>query len=391
MLKFLFRHSTNDGVYKYKEDGPLDKIFLILVMLLLVIGTIMMFSASYVSSEYKNKGDAFYFLKRQLIYAALGIVVMFFVSKINLKFYKKIFVVIYIISFILLVVVLFYHSDVNGADDGQFKRWIPVFGITFQPSDIAKIGLIIFLAGLIDNNRKNIENKFIYTIILLGFAAVFAVLVALENHLSGAILMTVIGVTMVYLGGGKQWFFILMIAIAVVVGVYAITNMDFMPDYIQERLRAWLDKDYDPTGARWQTNQSLYAIGSGGFFGLGLGRSRQKHLYLPEPQNDFIFAIVCEELGYFRAILIIALFALLVWRGFVIGMRTKDRFSSLVVMGITVQVGLQTVLNIGVVSDFLPNTGISLPFFSFGGTALILLLAEMGIILSASRQANMKG
>ena len=223
---------------------------------------------------------------------------------------------------------------------------------------------------------------------MLFFLAVIAVvcgLVAAENHLSGTILLGGIGIAMTFLGGVNKKWYIFFIGAGILVATLLIANMEVLPGYIQERLKSWLDEDYNPTGSRWQTNQSLYAIGSGGLFGTGLGGSKQKHLYLPEPHNDFIFAIVCEELGYIRTLGIILLFALFVFRGFYIGLRSKDRFTSLVVMGITFQVGLQTVLNIGVVTGMLPNTGISLPFFSYGGTALITLMVEMGIILSASR------
>lgn len=385
MFKKLFKHSTKTGLMRFKEDGPLDSWFLILVMALLTIGTIMMFSASYVYASY-YRNDSFWFLKRQLIFATIGIIAMLLVSKVKLDFYKKHALIIMGVAVALLIIVLFYHTEVEGSDE-SFKRWIriPGIGLTFQPSDLAKIALIIFLAFVIDNNKKRIETDWKYMFVFLAIIGAVCLLVILENHLSGTILIAGIGIAMTYLGGVKKGWYVVFIALVVIVAIVAISNMEYLPGYIQERLKSWLDEEYDPSGSRWQTNQSLYAIGSGGLFGTGLGGSKQKHLYLPEPQNDFIFAIVCEELGYIRTVGIIILFGLFIWRGFVVGMKTKDRFSSLVVMGIMFQIGLQTILNIGVVTGMLPNTGISLPFFSYGGTALVTLLAEMGIVLSASR------
>ena len=212
----------------------------------------------------------------------------------------------------------------------------------------------------------------------------------LENHLSGTILMFSIGVAMMFFGEVKmRWFVIGAVAVIAVV-VFFVIFPDKLPSYAAKRITAWLDKDFDPFGARWQTNQSLYAIGSGGFLGAGLGNSKQKHLYVSEPQNDFIFSIVCEELGFIGATAIIILFGLLVWRGFVIAMKARDRFGALLAMGLVFQVGLQVALNIAVVTDTVPNTGISLPFFSYGGTSLMILLMEMGIVLSVSRYSRVR-
>ncbi|MBQ7580564.1 MAG: putative lipid II flippase FtsW [Clostridia bacterium] len=383
MIRKFFSHSTTSGLWQHKEDGPLDNWFLILVMALLTIGTVMMFSASYVYASY-YKDDSFYYLKRQLFFAVMGTVLMLLASKVKISLYKKLAPLIMGIAFLLLVIVLFHHTKVEGSSE-SFKRWIAIGPITFQPSDLAKFALIVFFAYVIDNNKERIEKDWRYMLFFLAVIAVVCGLVAAENHLSGTILLGGIGIAMTFLGGVNKKWYIFFIGAGILVATLLIANMEVLPGYIQERLKSWLDEDYNPTGSRWQTNQSLYAIGSGGLFGTGLGGSKQKHLYLPEPHNDFIFAIVCEELGYIRTLGIILLFALFVFRGFYIGLRSKDRFTSLVVMGITFQVGLQTVLNIGVVTGMLPNTGISLPFFSYGGTALITLMVEMGIILSASR------
>ena len=386
MFKNLSLKKLNkESLLQHKEEGNLDSWFLILVMALLTIGTVMMFSASYIYASYYD-GDSFLYLRKQAIFVVLGLLIMFFVSKIKISFLKKFAPLLMLIAILLLIIVIPFSTELEGSDE-TFRRWlkIPFTNITFQPSDIAKVALILFLALVLTNNRKKLETEFWYALVPLSVIGVVCGLVLAENHLSGTILLAGIGLVMIYLGGAKKgWFYFFFIA-GILVVVFFIINREYLPGYIEERLKGWLDEEYSPTGARWQTNQSLYAIGSGGLFGTGLGGSKQKHLYLPEPHNDFVFAIVCEELGYIRTVGIILLFVLLVWRGFKIGMQTKDRFSSLVVMGITFQVGLQTVLNIGVVTGMLPNTGISLPFFSYGGTALIMLLAEMGIVLSASR------
>lgn len=388
-LKVLFfGEKTGKGIKQFNQRGAVDIIFLVLVMYMVVMGTIMMFSAGYVKAE-NDFGDPYYFLKRQILYLAIGIPGMLVISKIKLDFLKRYSLTIFTVSLILLVVVLFYHTDVQSADGDQYKRWIPIGPITFQPSDFAKFALVVFLATLMDNNRKRLENDWKFLIPLMFVVVVVAALIIAENHFSATFLIFAIGVAMMYLGGGKQWVFVLGLSVAVLGIIFLIVNMDIFPDYVQARLKGWLDRDFEPLGRRWQTNQSLYAIGSGGLFGVGLGNSKQKHLYLPEPQNDFVFSVICEELGYIRTVLFVIIpFALLILRGFQIAMKLKNRYSALVVMGIMVQVGLQAFFNIGVVTGMLPNTGISLPFFSFGGTALILLLGEMGFVLSASRQPN---
>ena len=295
-----------------------------------------------------------------------------------------------------------------------FKRWIDLGFTTFQPSEIAKIGLIMMLALLMEKYHKLLKGKvpsemvlckkidemtngkvviyksFTTVVGLGGIIVLFAGLVYLEHHVSGTILMLALGITVLWLGEVKgKWFAIGAVIIGLGV-ILLVLNPKILQEYAGERIVAWLNKDYSPMGARWQTNNSLYAIGSGGFLGAGLGQSKQKHLYVSEPQNDFIFSIVCEELGFVGATAIIILFALLIYRGIKIAMNSKDRFSALLVMGIVFQVGIQVALNIGVVSDLLPNTGIALPFFSAGGTSLVILLAEMGMVLSVSRSARKK-
>ena len=389
--------------------GKLDVPFLLLVITILTIGLVMLFSASYTNAYYTEGGDSAYFFKRQLVFAVAGVIAMFFVSKVRYDYFKLFAIPAILFSWFLLVIVLFLPPVKTG-----FHRWINLGLFTFQPSEIAKLAIILFCAWHMDKNHKRIigkrENpsKFSKTVkelsngkivvydsfamlCLYGVVIVLtAGLVYLENHLSGTILILAIGVVMLFLGEVKQHWFILIGILAVVAVVFFIFNPEILEKYAGERITAWLDKTYEPRGARWQTNNSLYAIGSGGLFGTGLGNSKQKHLYVSEPQNDFIFAIVCEELGFLRAVGIILLYVLLVARGVKIGLRAKDRFGALLAMGIVFQVGLQTALNIAVVTDALPNTGISLPFFSYGGTSLMMLLFEMGVVLSVSRYSRLE-
>ncbi len=394
---------------KYLAQGGFDVPFLIIVLILLTIGLVMLFSASYTYAYY-NRGQSAFFFKRQLIFAIVGLFVMFVVSKIRYEYFKLLATILLPLSYLLLVVVLIIPPP-PGYED--FHRWITIPGFgTFQPSEVAKLGLILFLAWSIDKNYKAINSrqlstaKFavgfnqnknskikIYSSTTYGLLYLFVIgsmcaLVYLENHVSGTVLLFALGVMMLFLAGFDKKWFVIATVFVVVVSAFIILNPDKLPSHASYRINAWLDKDFDPRGVRWQTNQALYAIGSGGFFGAGLGNSKQKHLYVSEPQNDFIFSIVCEELGFVGATVIIILFMLLVWRGFVIAMRAKDRFGALLAMGLVFQVGLQAALNIAVVTDTIPNTGISLPFFSYGGTSLLMLITEMGMVLSISRYSR---
>jgi len=388
--------------------GSFDVPFLLLVIIILTTGIVMLFSASYTYAYYNNKGDSAYYFKRQLVFAILGVAAMLGISKVKYEYFKLIGVFGLPVAWLLLVIVL-----IMPARFGDFHRWIYIGGFSFQPSEIAKLMVILFCAWGMERNHKKIIGKsinqsafskkieqltngkiviydsFVQLCIYGAVIVVTAGLVYLENHLSGTLLILAIGATMMFMGEFKKHWFIIIGVIAVVLIVFVVANPEILEKYAGARITAWLDKDYDPKGARWQTNNSLYAIGSGGLFGAGLGNSKQKHLFVSEPQNDFIFAIVCEELGFVGASLIILLFALLVWRGVVIGIHAKDRFGALLAIGIVFQVGMQTALNIGVVTDTLPNTGISLPFFSYGGTSLMMLLGEMGMVLSVSRYSRM--
>ena len=398
----------NSVINMFFANGSMDIPFLVILMSIVTIGLIMLFSASYTYSYY-NRGDSTQIFVRQLIFAVIGIALMFVISRVRYEYFKLAAIIGVFVSIGLLLLVLVLPEYKPG-----FKRWINLGFTTFQPSEIAKVGLILILAYLLDKNYKGVTGKIpsempginripeltngkyvIYksftSVICYGLIIlVFAGLVYLEHHVSGTILMLLIGVVMLWLGEIRGRWFTVGVIIGVIGVVLLIANPDILAKYAGERITAWLDKDYDPLGARWQTNNSLYAIGSGGLLGTGLGQSKQKHLYVSEPQNDFIFSIVCEELGFVGAVAIIVLFALLIYRGIKIGMNAKDRFGALLAMGIVFQVGLQVALNIGVVSDFLPNTGISLPFFSAGGTSLVILLGEMGMVLSISRSARKK-
>lgn len=360
------------------QMGNMDYTFLILLLMVLSIGLIMLFSASYASAYYEQN-DSFYYIKRQLLFAIAGVMIMLLISRFDYHILHRLVLPVFGGSLVLLVVALIipYRSDA--------KRWINLGFTTFQPSELAKFALILVFAHLISVNHEKMKSFKFGVLPFMCVIGVISLLLVLEPHLSGTILVCGIGIVMMYVGGtGIKWFALggMLIAIGIVVAVM----IPGLIPYATSRLKSWLDPWTDPQGQGYQTLQSLYAIGSGGFFGVGIGNSRQKQLYLPEVQNDFVFSIVCEELGFVGAALILLLFVLLVWRGYVVAMRCRDRFGSMLAIGISTQVGLQTILNVGVVSNTIPNTGISLPFFSYGGTSLVMLLAQMGVVLAVSRQ-----
>ena len=364
------------------ERNGIDLTFLFLVLILLSIGLIMMFSASYASSYYET-GDSFYYIKRQLLFAVVGVVMMLAIANIDYHILHRFAFLIYAGTLFLLVVVLIVPTREDA------KRWINLGFTTFQPSELAKFAIVLIFAHLISVNYERMINPRYGVWPFLVLLGVVVMLMLLEPHLSGTILIVSIGVVMMFVGGTDlKWFMLGGVLIGVAI-IAAVLIPGVVP-YAMDRLQYWIDPWSDPQNKGFQTIQSLYAIGSGGLMGVGIGNSRQKHLYLPEPHNDFVFSVVCEELGFIGATLIILLFVLLIWRGYVIAMRCRDRFGSMLAVGLTTQVGVQTVLNIAVVSNTIPNTGISLPFFSYGGTALVMLLCEMGVILSVSRQTNIE-
>ncbi len=359
--------------------NEIDIPFLIIVLLLVVAGLIVLFSASYASAYY-NYGDSYYFIKNQAVFALMGLAVM---TLIILFATRKIYIFATLpiagISIILLALVPFIGTTVNGA-----KRWIRIAGISIQPSEIAKIAIVFVFALMIAIFKEKMEKPKYGILPFAVVLLVFAGLVIIEKHVSATVIICGIAAIMLFVGGVKLVYFIAIGAI----GVAGIGGLILVSDHALARVKVWLDPWVDPLGKGFQSIQSLYAIGSGGIFGLGLGQSRQKYLYIPEPQNDFIFSIATEELGFFGAIIIIALFALLIWRGYIIALRTNDRFMSMLVVGLISKFALQVLFNIAVVTGTIPNTGISLPFFSYGGTALVLQLAEMGVILSVSKYSR---
>ncbi len=366
----------------YFLTGSIDIPFLGLTIALLTIGLIMLFSASYPYAYYYKDSSYYYFI-RQIVFAVAGLVAMLLMSKINYKILKAIYKPVFVVTIALLVIVLFYHTNVQ-----NFKRWIPLGPVSIQPSDLAKFTIILTLAVYISKYYKKMKTMKYGILIPVGIIAIFCGLIYLEHHLSCTILMFFIGACLMFAGGSDWKLFAFGLAVIVLLGFLVVSFPTLIENYAGKRIVAWLDKDYDPLNGRWQTNNSLYAIGSGGFFGVGLGNSKQKYLYVSEPQNDFIFSIVCEELGFLGAAIIIVLFAALVIRGLIIASRCKDKFGSLLIIGVIAQIGLQVVLNILVVTDTLPNTGFALPFFSYGGTAIFMLLFEIGVVLSVSRKTN---
>ena len=353
---------------------------MILLLLLLTVGLVMLYSASYAQSEY----DTGYtistkYLQKQAVCAGLGLICMAIFSRIPAEFWYRLAWPLYGVSILLLLSVLVIGEEVNGA-----RRWINVAGLQFQPSEIAKVTMILLFAKLTRGFGTRAK-EFRYGVLGFGLALLgILVPLALEKHLSAIMLMGMVAVVMMYIAGTSPRWLLTGIGAAVLFVLVYVSLMGYAGD----RVTAWLHPEEDPGDTGYQILQSLYAIGSGGLFGLGFGKSRQKYLYLPFQYNDYIFDIICEELGLIGALLIICLFAATILRGYWIALRAKDRFSTVLAAGLITLIAVQTVLNLCVVSNLLPSTGIALPFFSYGGTALAVNLGEMGIILSISRHRN---
>ena len=363
--------------------GKIDITFLSLVLILLTIGLVMLFSASYAYSlEYY--GSSYKFISRQALLGVAGVIAMLVISKIDYHNWKKLSIAVYVISLILLLIVKIAPPMVSSM---SVKRWFVIGPINFQPSEIAKFAVVLLFSTYIAGNYKEM-NKFSVIGTLLILLAIPCGLIVVEPHLSATILVFCIGAVLMIVGGLPKRY-IIGGFLAAVGGVIALIFGGTV-GYGSDRIKYWFDPWADASGKGFQTIQSLLAIGSGGILGRGIGQSRQKHLWVPEPHNDFIFSIVCEELGLIGALIIILLFCLLLWRGFTVAMHAEDKFGSLMAIGLTFQVALQAMLNIWVVTNTIPNTGISLPFFSYGGTSLFILLCEMGIVLNISRGANIE-
>lgn len=373
------RLETAETKVKTARKG-FDLPFFVLVMLLLIMGVIMVLSSSYARAYYDpgnlTGGNPVYYFIRQLVFAILGVAAMIFASKLPMGFYRKYSLHILGFAIILLLLVPLIGVRANGA-----RRWIGIGSLTVQPSEIAKLGIILAFSAIICKYRGKMKT-FRYGI--LPFVAILLVVVGLlilEPHFSASIIIIAVGGAMMFLGGARLiWF----IAAAVAVGGGIAVLLTKFP-YASTRITTWLDPFSSTSDEGYQIVQSLYSIGSGGLTGLGFGQSRQKFLYLPEEHNDFIFSVVCEELGFIGAVLILALFSLLIIRGYWIAVNSRSRYTCLVCAGITTLLAIQTILNVAVVTNLVPCTGISLPFFSYGGTALLIQMIEMGIILSASR------
>ena len=361
------------------DRGMVDVPFLALVLLLSAIGLLMMFSASYVRANYETGNSVYYFV-RQLTFVGIGLVIMFVASRFSCHLWQKLAKIVYGLSIVLLVAVLVVGESAGGA-----KRWVelPLLG-RFQPSEVAKFGLICMLAAMAAQYKEKMADWRYGVLRLGGVILVILGLVALEKHLSAIMIIGLVSLVMMYVGGVKKRWIFLAIALALGFLVLYVSVMGYAGD----RITAWLNPEADAQNTGYQVLQSQYAIGSGGLFGLGFGRGRQKHLYLPEEHNDYIFAVVCEELGLIGALGIIILFAMLILRGYWIAMHAADRFSTMLGVGLTTLLAVQVVLNMGVVSNLLPSTGVGLPFFSYGGTSALMNLGEMGIMLSISRWSS---
>ena len=368
-------------------NNQFDFTLCITVLVLLAMGIIMVLSAS-APSSLSSTGSSYTYVGKQLLFAVVGIVVMFTMSKIDYRFLKKYYWIIYHVSWIILLLVLvpsLGHS-VNGA-----TRWVDLKIIQFQPSELTKVGLIVFYAGYLSDHKSELTDLKKGFIKPLAFMALpVGILFVVQNHMSVSLIIGIVTVTMMLMAGCRMAHFASggALGISAVVGMFGLAQMSGKGGFRSERIATFFDPWSDSLGTGYQMVQSLYAIGSGGFFGVGLGNSKQKYLYIPEPHNDFIFAILAEELGFIGCVVVVALFALFTWRGIVIAMKSQDMFGSLLAVGITTLIAAQAVINIAVVTASIPTTGMSLPFFSYGGTALLILLFDVGILLNISRSCS---
>lgn len=372
--------------------GSSDFILIVVTMLLVAMGLIMVLSASS-PSALSESGDSYKYLRKQAIAACGGFVGMIVLSRIDYNNYKKLKWVFYVVSIALLVAVKFVGMSSGGA-----KRWINIAGFNFQPSEVAKLAFIIFFAALLSEFQNNGKIKTLgygcWVPLALLLPVIFCIYI-LQNHFSATMIICIVTVVQMFIAGTTIKNFLITAGIAspFICGFLAYkmggaaSNVD-EKNFRATRIQTWLNPFADPTGDGWQIIQSLYAIGSGGLFGVGLGEGKQKYLYLPEPQNDFIFAVLAEELGFFGCMVVIILFSIFIWRGIVIALKARDNFGTLIAIGIVSLIGLQAIINIAVVTGTIPVTGMPLPFFSYGGTAILTNLCAVGVLLNISRSAK---
>ena len=383
--------SKNKKVRKFSKfaNNQLDIILLIVVTLLLSLGLIMVLSASSPTSLAETGDDSYSYFRKQAVFAVVGVIAMLFISKIDYRFWKKFYKIAYWVSIILLLMVLIPGI---GVSSGGASRWIKILGVQFQPSELAKIGLIIFYASYLTDHKD--ELKGFYTGFIKPFlylVPVILILILIQDHLSATIIIVaVVGIMMLMAGSRLKYFLTAGTAAGVLsaAGLYLMAKFTSKGAFRLARITSFLNPWADKQGDGWQVIQSLYAIGSGGLFGVGLGQSKQKYLYISEPHTDFIFAVLAEELGFVGCAVVIALFCVFIWRGVLTAMKAPDMFGSLVAIGITSLIGLQAIINIAVVTSSMPVTGMPLPFFSYGVTSLLILLCSVGVLLNISRASS---
>ncbi len=389
VVRSFFKRKTSKSklLIVEKNSSRPDLVYLIAVLLLAALGSVAVFSAGHAYAAFRY-GDGLYFAKKQIIWVSLGFAVLIVTSKIPVAVFKLLTPYLYAITLGLLVMVLAMGFVGNGA-----QRWISIGPLTLQPSEICKLVLVLMLAKYFSDfqdkisDRKNNKSVIIYgTIIPFAIILIPIILVMLQKHLSCIIILGTIGILVIFISGVNPKYLYALLAL----GIAAVSALALFTDYTKDRITVWRNPEaYQLTGG-WQTLQGLMAIGSGGLFGVGIGKSVLKHCYVSEPANDMIFAILCEECGFVGAVLTLLLFAFVCARGFIIGMRSSDTYSRIAAYGISIKTAVQVLLNVGVVTNTIPNTGISLPFFSYGGSSLIMMFLEVGIMLSISKNAKIR-
>ena len=377
---------------KIFSKGKIDYSILVVTLLLLSIGIIMVLSASAPTSLAED-GTSYGYVKKQALAAVAGLFAMFGFSLFDYKNYRKLKWPIYV-----GVLGLLFFVSISGLSEGGATRWIKIAGINFQPSEIAKVGFILVIASYLTDVKENNRIKHLGYGCLIPLALLVPmgmIVYGLQNHLSATLIIGAITLVQMFVAGTRVSHLILVGIVGGLVALGGLKAKDLMSasaeestGFRSERIKVWLDPFSDPKGKGYQTIQSLYAIGSGGLLGLGLWQSKQKYLYLPEPHNDFIFAVLAEELGFIGCVFVILLFMIFIWRGIIIAIKAPDNFGTLIAIGIVAMIGLQALINIAVVTNTIPVTGMPLPFFSYGGTAMVVNLGAVGILLNISKSYN---